>query len=75
MVRRDHVDVRIVERRQRHAVQRLAVDHQVIRIELFDVGRNLASPFGRRIDFVARLPAENRRLIAIRDAGVRCSCD
>ncbi len=34
MVRRDHVDIRILKRRQRNAVQRAAVDDQVIRIEL-----------------------------------------
>ena len=74
VVRRDHVDVRIVERLHWHAVQRLAVDHQVIRIELLDVGGDLARPLGRGVDFVAGFPAEDRRLVAIGDAGVACSC-
>ena len=71
MVRRDHVDIRIVQRPHRHAVQRLAVEHQVVRIELLDVRRYLARPFGRRRNLVARLPAENRRLIAIGHARER----
>src|SRR5262245_61502873 len=71
VMRRDHVDIWIIERCPRHAMQRSAVDHQMIWIELFDKCSDAASPLGCRIDFVACLPAQNGRLIPVSHAGVR----
>ena len=71
VVRRDDVDVRVVERLHRHAVQRLAVDHQVVRIELLDVRGDFARPLGRRDRF--RCPSPSRKSPARRDRRRRCS--
>ena len=74
VVRRDDVDIRIVQRLTRARRAAIAVDHQVVWIELLDVGRDLAGPLGRGVDFVARFPAEDRRIVAVGDAGDTCSC-
>ena len=68
VVRRDHVGIRLVDLPLRDAVQRAAVDDQMVRIELFDVGGDLVGPLGRGVDLVARLPAEDRLVVAVGDA-------
>ena len=57
MVRRDDIDVWIVERLGGNAVQRFAVDHQMIRVELLDVGRDFARPLGRGVRSRCRFPS------------------
>src|SRR5688500_17651653 len=43
----------------------------MIRIELFDVGSDIAGPLGRGIELVPRFPTKNCRLVAICHAGER----
>ena len=45
------------------------VDHQVIRIEVADQAGDLPRPLRRRVEFVARLPAENGWIVCIANAG------
>ena len=49
----------------------VAVDDQVVRIERLDEFRDTSGPRRRGVEFVPSLPAEDRRIVAVRDAGAR----
>ena len=70
VMRSNDIDVWVIERFHGHAAKRFAVDHQMLRVELFDVGGDFTRPSWSRQNLVARFPSEDCGFIAILDARV-----